>query len=131
MLFVQVWTFAFSFFQNRSESVPKIPPNRPKIIPKPSQIRPKIFVFFSNFFDFFLTLGANPGVPWRPKADPFFGDFWACNSTFEPITGLRHYSSWIRLVFLMQICVVDSFFRLLEVRFVIVFLVDLGPEPEP
>ena len=25
----------------------------------------------------FLTLGANPGGPWRPKADQFFTGFWA------------------------------------------------------
>ena len=48
---------------------PKMPPNHPKSTPKPSQIRPKIFDF-SWFFWIFLTLGTNPGVPWRPKADP-------------------------------------------------------------
>ena len=34
----------------------------------------------------------------------FFGYFWAYNSTFELITGLCHYSSWIRLLFYADSC---------------------------
>ena len=46
--FFQFWTLDFSIFQNRSETVSKIPPNHPKIIPKPSQICFKIFDVFEN-----------------------------------------------------------------------------------
>ena len=49
-LICQFWTLGFSIFQNRSETVPKIPPNRPKIIPKASQIRPMFFDVFSPGF---------------------------------------------------------------------------------
>ena len=55
----QFWTFKFSTFQSRSETVPKILPNRPKIIPKPSQIRPKnsdFFDFWSEQFRIFFTI---------------------------------------------------------------------------
>ena len=56
--------------KNLRESV-KITQEWPLIPPKTSGTIPKNFDVF-DFFCFFLTLGANPGVPWRPKADPYF-----------------------------------------------------------
>ena len=59
----------------------------------------------------------------RPEGGKSYGNhgfFWVYlkyidlidyKSTFEPIIGLRHYSSWIRLFFL-QFHVVDLFFAL-------------------
>ena len=64
------------------KNIPKGPPKSPQTIPKSI---PNFYVFYI-FYDF----------------RGFFGDFLAYKSTFEPITGLRHYSSWIRLVFLCR-----------------------------
>ena len=49
------------------------------------------------------------GQPWGPleaEGRPVGQDDYkiAYKSTFEPISGLRHYSSWIRLVFYADSC---------------------------
>ena len=61
-----------------------------------------------SFWVLFWTLGANPGVPWRPKADHWILRVYLeavtpHNSTFEPHFEAFHYLEWIRNVKITQI----------------------------
>ena len=60
----------------------------------------------------------------------FFEDFWAYNWTFELVSGLCHYSGWIRLAFYADSCR-RFVFSLIRNPFRDPFLADLGPEPAP
>ena len=63
--------------------------------------------FASNILDFALKIPdfASKISDFASKISDFsifIGGFWAYNSTFELITGLCHYSNWIRLVSLCR-----------------------------
>ena len=69
--------------------------------------------YFEAILGLFWTLGANPGVPWRPKADHrilriYLEIVYPHNSTLEPHFEVYHYLEWIRSVKIAQNPVVNS-----------------------
>ena len=76
------------------QTVPKSSPNHPKSVPKFSLIS-MFFDIFRKFPNYYYWVVVVLLIPYW---------IWAYNLTFEPITGLRHYSGWIRLVFYADSC---------------------------